>query len=1105
MKNKAALRRFRPNLDILEDRFAPAQLTVNTLADGPANHGDALLTLREAVDTVTSGNANGLSAGELGQISGTLGTSDTIVFASSLTSGGPATISLTAGELTLAAPNFAIHGPGTNLLTIERASSAATPFRIFTVFQNVTASIKNLTIARGAPAAGSSGGGILNAGELTVQNVAFIGNAVTGTGSGGGGIENSNVLNASFCTFTSNAGGFGGAIDVNEPDAVAVIDSCTFNLNSGSSGGAMYIEGTASIKNSTFSSNTSATNGGALRNNGVLTLVNCTVVGNRAADGGTDGAGGGIKTTLGQPTTLYNTIVVGNVKGFGGGVPSDLDVNVMPSSFNNLIGDAGSAGGLVNVVNGNIVGNGGILNPTLADNGGPTKTHALVANSLALGAASEAAPGFVPVDQRGVARHPGAPNIGSVEDPNLLPNNGAPGVSITPSASPLVAHEGGAAASYLVVLTGKPSANVTITPVGNPRLSFQPASLVFTPQNWNVAQTMLAVAVNDDQPLGDPSFNLAHQIASADAAYAALSVPLVPVTVDDDDVFGIVLTPASGITLAEGGASSSYTIRLSNAPAANLTVHVTPDADLSVNTTTLTFTTANWNTPQTVTVTAVDDALSEGPHTGTIQHVVFFGDAGLFGPDQVVAITDNDFGLVLQQSDGNTTVAEGEPGDTYDISLSQAPTADVKITFNPDSPLRLTHTLLTFTPSNWNVPQSVGLSAPNTFKQFASRTLSVVNTAASADFRFQGLTSTLPVTLTGSRPDIIGRDQTGTWTINKNTGASFTQTQPIMWNESVQWIDVRTADLNGDGRQDIIGRVRDSGQVWVAVSSGPGAYVNQLWAVWSPAVTWVDVTIGDFNADGRQDILARTKESGEWWTSYSTGSGFFFQRFAVWSTAVTWVDVVSGDFNGDGKTDIAGRALQYGQWWLGITAANADPKSGFHFDTTRWETWSTAVTWVDVRVGDFNGDGKDDLAGRAQQYGEWWLAISSGASFTSAKWETWNPRVNWTYVNVGDFNGDGKADIVGREGNNLWVSWSTGTAFTTSFGVGGLASDLIDQFSSFDFTGDGRSDFVGRSKATGKWFVFAAKAGTAGFENPVVWTTWAATSTYKDVQRVFTL
>jgi len=239
------------------------------------NHADPLLTLREAVATVTAGTANGLNAGESAQISGPLGASDTIVFADTLLVDGPVTIALTDGGLPIGAA-CAIQGPGQNLLSIERAHSAATSFRIFTVFQNVIASITDLTIARGAPAVDDSGGAILNGGQLTVQGVAFAGNATIGTGNGGA-IDNESVLNATNCRFTSNSSGFGGAI-YTAVGSVSIIDNCTFDLNSANLGSAIYFNGSLTVRNSAFSDNATTANGGTLDfgNGGVGSIDNCS-------------------------------------------------------------------------------------------------------------------------------------------------------------------------------------------------------------------------------------------------------------------------------------------------------------------------------------------------------------------------------------------------------------------------------------------------------------------------------------------------------------------------------------------------------------------------------------------------------------------------------------------------------------------------------------------------------------------------------------------------------------------------------------------------------------------------------------------------------------
>src|SRR5262249_26240540 len=112
-----------------------------------------------------------------------------------------------------------------------------------------------------------------------------------------------------------------------------------------------------------------------------------------------------------------------------------------------------------------------------------------------------------------------------------------------------------------------------------------------------------------------------------------------------------------------------------------------------------------------------------------------------------------------------------------------------------------------------------------------------------------------------------------------------------------------------------------------------------------------------------------------------------------------WRDVMTGDFNGDGKQDIAGRDF-LGRWWVSLS-------TGSNFSAPQlWDTWSTGVTWLDVHAGDFNGDGKTDIVGRYAEGGQWWVALSTGSGFNDHLWDTWsaNPAVTWADVNVGDFN-----------------------------------------------------------------------------------------------------
>ncbi len=109
---------------------------------------------------------------------------------------------------------------------------------------------------------------------------------------------------------------------------------------------------------------------------------------------------------------------------------------------------------------------------------------------------------------------------------------------------------------------------------------------------------------------------------------------------------GVVLTQSGGTTdVTEGGATDTYTLVLSSLPAANVSIAINPGAQVTVGSSPVVFTTGNWATAQTVTVTAVDDLILEGAHTGTISHTVTSSDLaynGLSVPNVGVNITDNE-------------------------------------------------------------------------------------------------------------------------------------------------------------------------------------------------------------------------------------------------------------------------------------------------------------------------------------------------------------------------------------------------------------------------------------------------------------------------------
>jgi hypothetical protein len=302
------------------------------------------------------------------------------------------------------------------------------------------------------------------------------------------------------------------------------------------------------------------------------------------------------------------------------------------------------------------------------------------------------------------------------------------------------------------------------------------------------------------------------------------------------------------------------------------------------------------------------------------------------------------------------------------------------------------------------------------------------------------------------------------------------------------WRDVMAGDFNGDGKQDIVGRTA-IGQWWVGISDGSGSFNNQLWTTWNEAAGWQDVQVGDFNGDGKADIAGRTAW-GDWWVALSDGSSFTNSFWGHWNPNVTWVDVKVGDFNGDGKTDIVGRWLQAGQWWMAQS-------TGSSFTNSLWGTWNPAATFVDVQAADFNGDKKTDLTARWLQGGSWWTALSTGSSFNTSMWTSWNPAATFVDVKAGDFNGDGKADITGRwlQAGYWYTAISTGTSFTTTLWASWNPSATWVDVQVGDFNGDGKADIAGRWLQGGQWWT-ATSTGSSFTTNR--WASWNPNVTWVD-------
>ena len=278
----------------------------------------------------------------------------------------------------------------------------------------------------------------------------------------------------------------------------------------------------------------------------------------------------------------------------------------------------------------------------------------------------------------------------------------------------------GDSGTYAIVLSHVPSGDVTFTvddPTDNTDVTAEPASLLFSTSDWNIAQNVTVTAAEDDDASADPVATVKHSVSGG--GYDDVTVPDAVVTIKENDSPALVLSKNS-LTLEEADTTGgSYTVRLATSPSDTVTVTVGGHSgtDLSLSgvsaSNTLTFTSTNWNTIQTVTVTAGEDP-DASDDKATLTHTASGGDYNGAPPETLsVSVTDDDRPR-LSLSKKSISPEEGSPtGESYTAELATQPTQTVTVTIGGHSgtDLSLDKSSLVFTATNWDAPQTVTVTA----------------------------------------------------------------------------------------------------------------------------------------------------------------------------------------------------------------------------------------------------------------------------------------------------------------------------------------------------------------------------------------------------------
>ena len=271
------------------------------------------------------------------------------------------------------------------------------------------------------------------------------------------------------------------------------------------------------------------------------------------------------------------------------------------------------------------------------------------------------------------------------------------------------------------------------------------------------------------------------------------------------------------------------------------------------------------------------------------------------------------------------------------------------------------------------------------------------------------------------RADILWRSDAGVvgnWLGQANGGFVVNDGAALRSVDLAWHIDGR-GDFNGDGRDDIIWR-NDNGQLgtWTGNTSG-GFTINDGAALQSVPVSWHVVGTGDFNGDGKSDLLWRNDNGAMGTWSGTAASGFVINQSTVRVIDGSWHIVATGDFNGDRIADILWRN---DNGLLGTWSGSASASGGFTInDGAALQTASG--DWNIVGAADVNGDGRSDILWRNDDgtVADWLANASGGFIVNSASAQA--VPVSWQLASAGDYNGDHRADLLWTNDNGALTDW----------------------------------------------------------------------------------